>query len=765
MARSPKPGRRRRTSSRRGQRRWLLPKLLLVLAVPLLFGLVWLDAQVRHGLAERAWQVPAQVYARPLTLYPGQPLAAADLRHELGLLGYRVVRSVQGPGEVRATGDGFEVHSRGFVFADEAQLPGRWWVRFHNNSVSALHAADGTPLEMVRLEPVALGSVHTRHQEDRMPVRLEEVPPLLVQTLLLVEDRDFYRHFGVSPRGIARAALANLRARRTVQGGSTLTQQLVKNALLSQERSIWRKGLEGVMAPLVELHHDKDAILELYINEVYLGQEGPRAIHGFALAARHYFNRPLQELAPEQMALLVGMIRGPSLYHPWRHPQRALARRDLVLGLMGEHGLLSPTELAAARGRDLGLASASAGAGVYPAYLDLVRRQLRRDYRDADLATQGLRIFTAFDPLVQRHAEESLAQILRGLGPERAALEAAVVVTDVVSGDVLALIGGRRMRFAGFNRALDAVRPIGSLVKPVVYLEALSRPTEYTLVSSVLDAPVTVAGADGSRWEPRNFDRRSHGEVPLHQALSQSYNQATVRLGMQLGLPAVLNTAERLGRHRDWPAVPAMLIGAAELSPLEVAVMYQTLAAHGVATHLRAIHSIADANGEPLARYPQRPRQALPPGPVHLMHYALQEVVREGTGRGVYQRLPADYRVAGKTGSTDDFRDSWFAGFAGDYLAVVWLGHDDNRPTGLSGSAGALRVWAEFMARASRVPMPFDIPEGVVYHWVDADGRLSAEDCEGARYVPFLDGSAPVVRGACLEAPARRLRRWFQQLF
>lgn len=757
----------RRSRTAKRPRRWsaILLKLALVAAVLLGALLLYLNAWVRNGLSEREWQTPAQVFARPLTLYPGQPLAIAELRRELALLGYRQASAASHPGEasIDVANGRVDIHARPFMFSDEPRQAQRWSLRFADGKLASLTDAAGRPLDMARLDPLALGGIFTSHREDRVLVRLDEVPPLLIDTLLLIEDRDFYRHWGLSFKGIARAALVNFRAGRTVQGGSTLTQQLVKNVFLFDHRALSRKLLEALLAPIVEVQYSKEQILETYINEIYLGQEGPRAIHGFALASRHYFNQPLAELSPSQIALLVGMIKGPSLYDPWLAPERARQRRDLVLALMAEHGLL-PAEVAqrsAAAG--LGLAKPDAVASMYPAYLDLVRRQLRRDYRESDLQTQGLRIFTAFDPLVQQRAEQSLRRVLDQLDPDRR-LEAAVVVMDTISGDVVALVGGQRMRYAGFNRALDAVRPIGSLAKPIVYLTALQQPQEYTLITPLSDAPVAVRGADGSEWRPRNFDRQNHGDVALHRALAQSYNQATARLGMQVGLENILRTARALGVQRDWPVVPALSLGAAGLTPLEAASVYQTIAAHGVSTQPRAIRAISAANGEPLARYPQQLRQVVPAAAVHLLHYALQEVVREGTGRTVYQFLPSDYRVAGKTGSTDDLRDSWFAGFAGDYLSVVWLGRDDNQPTGLTGSSGALRVWGDLMAGISRVPMPFSAPDGVEYHWVDAQGRRSQEYCEDARYIPFLQGSAPMVEGGCRPSP-QRAWRWFKGLF
>nr|WP_235015448.1 penicillin-binding transpeptidase domain-containing protein [Oceanicoccus sp. KOV_DT_Chl] len=373
-----------------------------------------------------------------------------------------------------------------------------------------------------------------------------------------------------------------------------------------------------------------------------------------------------------------------------------------------------------------------------------------------------MKIFTAFDPVVQHHAEASLAAVLSAQEEE---IEGAVVVTAVESGDVVAVVGGRQMRYAGFNRALDAVRPIGSLIKPAVYLAALQQSQRYTLASVISDADVTVTGRDGSVWEPKNFGLESHGDVLLHRALAHSYNQATARLGMEVGLESVLDIVQRLGVTRPLPALPSLLLGSAELSPLEVTVMYQTIAAAGVAIPLRSIVDIADNQGAALARYPVRKNLAVEKPLMHLLHYAMLEVVQEGTGKSVNQQLPKGYQVAGKTGTTNDHRDSWFAGFAGDYLAVVWLGRDDNKNAGLTGSSGALKVWGELIRRTSNKPLDFSVPEGIAYHWIDSrTGLLSREVCEYSRYLPFLQGTAPTERSSC-DTTIPGVFRWFKNLF
>jgi penicillin-binding protein 1B len=735
-------------------------KLALVGVVVLAIVAVYLDGRVRSKLSERLWQAPAQVYARALHLYPEMPLAPEDLQRELDLLGYRTGKTLEQSGDLVRQGNSFRIYRRAFGFEDGAAPAQILQIMISGQRVVSLRDGDDKPLDLARLEPLSLGSMFTT-SEDRVLMQLSDAPPLLTNTLMLIEDRNFYGHVGLSPRGLLRAVVANIRAGRTVQGGSTLTQQLVKNVLLTNERSLWRKLNEAVMALLVEYHYDKNTILEAYLNEIYLGQEGPRPLHGFALASRHYFNRPVEELRSDQIAMLVGLVKGPAAYDPWRKPERAQARRDLVLKRMMEENLIDDKEYQAALKRGLGLAKTSAADSLHPGYLDLVRRQLRRDYQESDLQVRGLRIFTAFDPLVQWHAERSLAKALQQLDPKETGLEGAMVVTDVVSSEVVALVGGRQMHYAGFNRALDAVRPMGSLAKPAVYLAAIES-GRYTLTTRLDDTAVDIK-VPGGRWQPKNYDRQFHGAVPLHRALSESYNAATAHLGMDLGIPKVLATIQRLGVERELPVVPSVFLGAGELSPLEVAVMYQTLAAQGVSAGLRSIRTITDVEGTPLARFPQKPVQAVSPAAIHVLHYAMREVMEEGTGRVARNVLP-NLRVAGKTGTTDDLRDSWFAGFSGDYMAVVWMGRDDNKPTRLTGATGALKGWMSFMAETSHVPLNIEAPAGVSYVWVDeSTGLLSAENCPGARYMPFVQGTEPTAQGpAC--GPLEEVQSWLKSL-
>ena len=764
--RARKVGRRRKKS--RGW--WKAGLGLLVLSV-LLIGAysVYLGKIVRVKFEGKRWAVPAQIYARPLDLYSGANVSADQLKAELQFLGYRKVAKVSAPAQWAQKGGRFSIHTRDFAFWDDRDAGQAIVVDTNASGVTRIRSGR-KEIDLLRLEPALVGSIYPAHNEDRVLVQRAELPEGLVNGLLAVEDRRFYQHAGVDARGIARAMLANIRAGKTVQGGSTLTQQLVKNFILTSERSLWRKLNEALMALIVDARYSKDEILEAYANEIFLGQEGGRAIHGFGLGAYFYFNRPLRELRLHESALLVGLVKGASFYNPRRHPQRALERRNLVIDRMQALGFVAQPEADKARQQKLGVTARGAAHGHrVPAFVDLVRRQLRRDYREEDLTSEGLRIFSTLDPWVQQRAAAALGKRLQRIEKERRidkdSLQGALVVVAAQNGEVQALVGGRDAGFAGFNRALDAVRPIGSLVKPAVYLTALSRPERYTLSTLIEDKAVDMTLRGGQRWQPKNYDRQLHGEVPLHEALARSLNLATVNLGMDIGLKPVVSTLHALGVNRDIDAYPSLLLGALSLSPLEVAQVYQSLAAGGFNSPLRAIRAVLDADQEQLQRYPLTVKQAADPAAVFLLTRNLVEVTESGTGAGLRRLLPKGLQVAGKTGTTNDLRDSWFAGFSGDRVAVAWVGRDDNAPTGLTGARGALPVWADLMRSIDTVPLQMTPPPGIEYHWVDGAGRLSAEDCEGVAAFPYIAGSQPAERSDCTEREQRGLGGFLNGLF
>ncbi|WAJ36598.1 penicillin-binding protein 1B [Pseudomonas sp. GOM7] len=761
---SPRSSKKTRSS---GLRPWLAWgfKLGLVGLVILAGFAVYLDAVVQEKFSGKRWTVPAKVYARPLELFVGQKLSKDDFLRELDALGYRRQSSADGPGAVAVAGNTIDMYSRGFQFYEGAEPARQIRVRFSGDYVAGLTQAGGANLAVARLEPLLIGGLYPAHQEDRILIKIDQVPAYLIDALVAVEDRDYFEHFGVSPKGIVRAIWINATSGRLVQGGSTLTQQLVKNFYLTNERTLLRKATEAMMAVLLELHYDKREILEAYLNEVFLGQDGQRAIHGFGLASQYFFSQPISELKLEQVALLVGMVKGPTYFNPRRNPERALARRNLVLDLLAEQGSITPEEAAAAKQKPLGVTQRGRMAdSSFPAFLDLVKRQLREDYREQDLTEEGLRIFTSFDPILQLKAEEALADTMKRLAGRKGVdeVQAGMVVTNPETGEIQALLGSRQPRFAGFNRALDAVRPIGSLVKPAIYLSALERPSQYTLTSWLEDEPFSVKGQDGQVWTPQNYDRKAHGNIFLYQGLANSYNLSTAKLGLEIGVPKVLQTLERLGVKRQWPAYPSMLLGAGALTPMEVTEMYQTLANGGFNTPLRGIRSVLTADGQPLGRYPFKIQQRFDPGAIYLVQNAMQRVMREGTGRSVYSQLPSSLNLAGKTGTSNDSRDSWFAGFSQDLLAVVWLGRDDNGPTPLTGATGALQVWTGFMRKADPLPLDMPLPDNVTMAWVDrSTGQGSASGCPNAIQMPYIRGSEPTPGPGCgIQAPVDSVMDW-----
>ena len=772
---SRRKGKTRRRAARGPRRLWRAAFGALLIGILGLGGYVaYLDYEIHTQFEGKRWSLPARVFARPLELYPGRGLDREQFVRELELLHYRRGDAIRG-GEFREQGGRIFLSTRGFPFADGPEPPRRLIVEIRGGQVAGLTDIEtGQPATLARLEPALIANIYPAHGEDRVLVRLDEVPDTLVDALITVEDRRFHEHRGVDFTAIARAALANLRAGRTVQGGSTLTQQLVKNYFLTQDRTLRRKINEAIMALLLERRYSKPEILEAYLNEVYLGQDGQRSIHGFGLASQFYFQRRLDELGTDQLALLVAMVRGPSYYDPRRRPERALTRRNLVLDLMEAQEGLSADAARRARARPLGVsARPPSGVTPFPAFLDLVRQQLRRDYRERDLQTEGLLIFTTLDPGIQMAAESAvagrLARIERARGLDVGSLQAGAVVSAVDSGEVLAVVGDRNPRHAGFNRAVNARRPVGSLLKPAVYLAALSRPAEYTLATMLDDGPLTVRLEDGSDWSPRNYDREHHGQVPALEALVHSYNISTARLGLSVGLNRVIDQIHRLGVARDLRPYPSLLLGAVELSPLEMTHMYQSLAAGGFETPPRAIREVMNQEGALLQRYGLNLRQAADPAAVYLVTAALHEVTRRGTGAALRGLLPEGLPVAGKTGTTGDNRDAWFAGYAGDYLSVIWVGRDDNAPMGLSGSSGALPVWAELMGGISRRGLEPVRPDGVEWLLIDpANGLRAVEGCEGALWMPFIDGSAPGGMSPCADgvpAAVRRSFRWFRGLF
>jgi penicillin-binding protein 1B len=742
--------------------------LSLVLAVPLAalaYG-AWVWGRIAREFDDRAWNMPARVFAAPLELYVGRQLDVGELVVELQRLGYGPVSGRVGPGLFRRDGNAIDVGRRAFVY-DGEEVPARTLrIEFRGERIGVLTDGTRNAVPVAQLEPLLIGNIFAAHGEDRLVLAPDEVPALLTESLKAVEDRRFDTHLGIDARAMLRAALANARAGGIEQGGSTLTMQLVRSYFLSNRQTYTRKVREALMSLVLELRHDKDEIMLAYVNEIYLGQDGNRAVHGFGLASRFYFGKALAELDVHEIALLVAIVRGPSYYDPRRNPERALARRTLVLEQMRSAGLITEAAYESNNGRELGvLTDKNRRASYYPAFVDLVRRQIARDYDDRELGERGLAIYTTLDPVVQAAAEEALVAELERLQGNRPPLEGAVVVTSPQSAEVLALVGGKRVGFEGFNRALDARRQIGSLIKPAIYLAALET-GDYSLATQLEDMPITVELGDGRTWEPENLDGRARGQVTAARALAESLNLATVRLGLELGLPRVARVLERLGVRSEGPLYPSLLLGAVELTPFEVTQLYNTLANGGFHAPLRSVRAIVDAQGNELERHSLAIEEVANPVAVYALNQGLVQVMERGTGATAKRALPAGLRAAGKTGTSDGSRDSWFAGFGSDHLVVAWVGNDGNADVGLTGGTGAAQIWARVMREADAAPYDPPAPEGAENLWIDFETGLATDrECPNAVYLAVSSRAVPPKAIDCGSTRTRigsRLREWFR---
>src|SRR4249919_3130592 len=731
---------------------------------------LYLNHQVGERFGQLRWQVPTRVYARPLVLRPGVAMDAQTLKTELDASAYRDDGAGVRPGTYSRNGGRWLIASRGYYDVDGKVAPRRIEVVLSGSRVASVRdATRKQSLKAARLDPARIATLYGQQQEERRLVRIEEVPELLVTGLQAVEDRDFNHHHGIDLSGIARAAWVNLRSGEAKQGASTITQQLARSGLLGigKEQTFSRKFNEVLYALLIEARYDKRTILEAYFNQVYLGQQGSQAIHGVAAASEFWFGRDLRDLTTEQIALMIGIVRGPSYYDPRRHPERAMQRRNFALGKMHESGLINDEEFARAMAAPLGVTATPVNiANRFPAYVDLVRRQLARDYPADALQGAGLIVLSAMSPSAQAYAEGAVTRTLKSVeNKKRPPLQAGLVVTDVHTGDVVAVVGSRSFQEQGFNRAVEAQRPVGSLLKPFVYLLALAQPGKYSLASYVDDAPVAVTLGRGKRWTPGNSDGRSHGLVRMIDALGMSYNQATVRVGMKVAPERIADLIRTLAGIQAEPR-PSLILGALDQSPYAMAQLYQFLASGGQIQPLHAVRGVLDANGRALNRYDTKPAPAQEGDAIaaRLITIAGQQTVTSGTAAQLVRDGLGRLNAAGKTGTSNDGRDSWFAGWTGDHLAVIWVGNDQNKETGLYGATGAMRVWSAIFSRLPSASLQTG-DKGVDWQWVAGSNTTDA-DCAGARRFAFVAGFAPQYAPCPMQAEAQEeqgggWRDWF----
>jgi penicillin-binding protein 1B len=722
----PRKGKGRAPRKRRG---WigLLFKLFLIFAVVMAIYGFYLDSQIRSRIDGKVWQLPATVYGRMVSLEPGMSYNKKEMIALLEGTQYREVTRMTRPGEFTVQANSIEMIRRPFDFPDSKEGQIRARLSFNGDQLSDIKNLDnGRSFGFFRLDPRLITMLQSPNGEQRLFVPRAGFPDLLVDTLVATEDRHFYQHDGISLYSIGRAFLANITAGRAVQGGSTLTQQLVKNLFLTNERSLWRKANEAYMALIMDARYSKDRILELYLNEVYLGQAGNDQIRGFPLASLYYFGRPVDELSLDQQALLVGMVKGASLYNPWRNPKLSLERRNLVLRLLQQQKVIDQELYDMLSARPLGVQPKGGVITPQPAFMQMVRNELQAKLGDKVKDLSGVKIFTTLDSVSQDAAEKSVEDGIPALRKQRGVndLETAMVVVDRFSGEVRAMVGGADPQFAGYNRALQARRSIGSLAKPATYLTALSQPDSYRLNTWIADNPIALKQPNGQLWKPQNDDHRFSGQVMLVDALTNSMNVPTVNLGMTLGLPQVVDTWTKLGVPKDQlQPVPAMLLGALNLTPVEVAQAFQTIASGGSRAPLSALRSVIAEDGTVLYQsFPQAER-AVPAQAAYLTLYTMQQVADHGTARALGAKFPKAM-LAGKTGTTNNLVDSWFAGIDGKEVAITWIGRDNNQPTKLYGASGAMQLYRRYLENQAPMPLNLTPPEDIARMNVDSAGNF-----------------------------------------
>ncbi|MFW2177353.1 MULTISPECIES: penicillin-binding protein 1B [unclassified Moraxella] len=733
--------------------------VLLVALILLALYVVKQDRVITQKFEGKRWNIPAKIYSQPLQLYQGANLSPNELDNWLNLLTYRPAKDFQTAGTFIKKGNEYTIHTREFSFSNTNIEPNQVLkITLKNNQIEKIQSTQPNGSGVARLEPILIGGIYPDNNEDRIVLDIEQIPQPLIDALIATEDRTFYEHHGISLRGIGRAIYSNLTG-GTRQGGSTITQQLVKNFYLSSDRTFKRKANEAIMAVLLEMHYGKNDILQTYLNEINLGQNGNHSINGVGLASQFYYNRPINELRLDQIAMLVGLAKGPTQYNPLRYPEQAIERRNVVLNNMLVMGKIDQQAYDEAIKAPLDVTkNPTIGKSRFPDYLDVVKRELTKVYQEEDLKNEGLRVFTSFDPNIQIAANNAVSQSLDKLRKSNpkllAELQASLVSANPTTGELLAVVGSSSA-FTGFNRAVDAKRQVGSLLKPIIYLTAFEQ-GKYNLASAVDDSPISVTLMNGETWTPTNYGGGSHGSVPLLSALANSYNQPAVRVGVEVGVPNIITQLNRMGIDAKLPNYPATLLGAVNLSPMDMLGVYQVLASGGYKHDIHTIRGIIDSQGRTVQGTTITNRQATNPTASYLTNFAMQQVIKDGTAKPALV-LGADLNLAGKTGTTNDYRDAWFAGYSGNYVSVVWVGLDDNRPTGLSGGNGALPMWINFMQRLNLKPVNLAPTDTIEWLWLEqGTGALSNEACPNAIYAPVNTEQMPQESSPCAVAIYQR---------
>ncbi len=702
------------------------------------------------------WDLPSRVYSDATPIVPGMRLQRSILEPKLNHVGYHEVKKrVENPGEYRYTGDDVEIFLNNFEYPDMEFHAMPVLVETSSGSVRAIkRLTDNITLRGVRIEPELITSIYDNEMEDRVPVTLDSVPKVVRDAVIATEDRGFYEHEGISIRGILRALWTDLRNKSLDAGGSTITQQLVKNLYLSHERTFRRKGQEALMALLLEMNHSKDEILEAYMNEIYLGQNGSVQIVGVEQASQVYFGKKVTYLTLGEAATLAGIIRSPNVLSPLKYPERAKPRRNTVLALMRDQGKITEREYQETVATKLAVSRFPKTSRSAPFFVDLVLKQLRETYPETQLKTEGLRIFTTLDTIMQRSAEGALDNGIANLSKKykhirnsQTPLEGVVVTIQPGTGYVKALVGGRNYSKTQFNRAIQARRQPGSLFKPFVYLSAMdpARGREALTASTVLDDSPIAVQAGAAVWRPQNYDNRFHGRVTVREALAHSYNIPAVRAAIDAGVPNVIKTANKIGVESRLEPYPSISLGSFEVTPLEIAYAYSVFANLGVKAEPVSILAVVTHDGKLLETRNSRMKRVAPAGVTYVMNDILKDVFDYGTA-GRARSLGFRHEYAGKTGTTNNYRDAWVIGYSPRILSLVWIGFDDAHSIRLAGGDACLPIWTKHMNTIDGLITDVDWkrPEDVTEREIDPEsGMLATPYCPRTRTEVYVVGTEP----------------------
>ena len=716
------------------------------------FGMyvVALDFQIRKKFESHRWNLPSRIYADAFSLYPGRVVNPAEIETRLERLGYKKrPNPPKGPGEYSHTTNQIEIFLHNFTYPSGDFDGGLIEIDFEGNQITTVTDLNkGEALKNSKLEPELIASIFDEKMEDRTLVTMTDIPEALLNAVVAVEDERFYSHHGVDPIGLARALVVDIIHLKAKQGGSTLTQQLVKNYFLTSKKTLLRKVNEMIMAVLLEARYTKEEILEAYLNEIYFGQRGAVSVTGVEEASKLFFSKSVSQLSIAECALIAGVIRSPGEYSPFRNLKKAYDRRNFVLKMMWGQNMISDQEYDQAKKEKISLSNVNTHILRAPYFVDFVQMQLKENYSTDILISEGLRIFTTLDPLAQQAAEDVLQKHLDRVEEEKPklkknkqegkSLEGVLVAVQPQTGAIRAFVGGRDYSTSQFERVSQARRQPGSAFKPFVYLTALNQEGDHqrTLGSTLEDVSFSVTSG-GQKWSPENYDKKEHGTVTLREALAESMNIATTRLAIDVGLEHVVEMAHAAGIQSDLDPVPSLALGAFEVTPLELVRAYTIFPNQGTRTEPMAVTNVVTRDGVVVEKKGFQMKKVISPEVAYLMNSLMRSVIDQGTAASA-RTLGFAGLAAGKTGTTSDYKDSWFVGYTPDFLAASWVGYDDNTPTGLSGASGPLPIWTEFMKRvnppgASKEDFP--ATENILMVKFERDGKEYEE--------PFIKGTEP----------------------